>query len=329
MVNPHHPALRITLRQLATHTSSITDRRDVYASLYRPTLERSMSLHALLRSYLVADGVAYRAENFLTVAPGASRDCSNLGATLAAYIVERIAGEPLDAHTRRLIVAPLALHSAGWNWAEGTDLPRSGQYVQDEVGTRQIEPYVLASYPDGGLQMSVEDIAARRGEPAPDDGHRCVDRVRATEGDRLGRGRGGTPGLLVPGSPAQPDSLPNGAVPSRRHGHPRTAAHPQQEPDAGRGPGRRAPAQALATFVWEAAATRITDGAANGGRGAGRTGDSGDGQPAAESKRVRTVPTGRNVVAAEQGEPLLTAGASGIQRARDLRTRTAHPRSPW
>lgn len=158
VVNPHHPDAKITLRHLATHTSSITDRRDFYASLYRPTDEQPMSLHDLLGSYLVADGREYRAENFLTVAPGHSRDYSNLGATLAAYIVERIAGEPFDAHTRRVIFTPLGLHSAGWRRADGGDLPRSRLYVQDQDGTREIEPYALASYPDGGLQMSIEDL---------------------------------------------------------------------------------------------------------------------------------------------------------------------------
>jgi CubicO group peptidase (beta-lactamase class C family) len=159
VVNPHHPEAKITMRQLATHTSSITDRRDFYASLYRPTDEPPMSLHDLLGSYLVADGREYRAENFLTVAPGQSRDYSNLGATLAAYIVEQIAGEPFDAHTRRVIFTPLGLHSAGWRWADGGDLPRTRLHVQDQDGTREIEPYALASYPDGGLRMSIEDLA--------------------------------------------------------------------------------------------------------------------------------------------------------------------------
>lgn len=159
IVNPHHPRARITLRQLATHTSSITDRRDFYASLYRPVDQQRPSLHVLLHAYLAADGAEYRPENFLVVAPGASRDYSNLGATLAAYIVERVAGEPFDAHTQRLIFAPLRLRSASWAWSAEADPPRSRLYAQDQAGTREIEPYALASYPDGGLQMSVLDLA--------------------------------------------------------------------------------------------------------------------------------------------------------------------------
>jgi CubicO group peptidase (beta-lactamase class C family) len=159
VVNPHHPDATITLRQLATHTSSITDRRDFYASLYRPVHERQASLHDLLYSYLAADGEEYRVENFLDVAPGASRDYSNLGATLAAYIVERIVGEPFRAHSRRVIFAPLGLESAAWVGSEHGELPRSRLYAQDQTGTRQVEPYALASYPDGGLRISINDLA--------------------------------------------------------------------------------------------------------------------------------------------------------------------------
>lgn len=159
VVNPNHPDAVITLRQLATHTSSITDRRDFYESLYRPVGERRQPICSLLRSYLVAGGADYRAENFLTAAPGASRDYSNLGATLAACIVERVAGEPFDAHTRRVIFAPLGLHSAVWAWKDGTGLSRSRLYEQGPDGTRRIEPYGVASYPDGDLGMSIEDFA--------------------------------------------------------------------------------------------------------------------------------------------------------------------------
>lgn len=159
VVNPHHPDVKITLRQLATHTSSITDRRAFYASLYRSVDEQRIPLHDLLSAYLVPGGEDYRKENFLDAAPGASRDYSNLGATLAAYVVERIAGEPFDVHTTRVIFAPLALRTATWAGTDDDDFPRSRLYVQDQAGTRKIEPYALASYPDGGLQMSVEDLA--------------------------------------------------------------------------------------------------------------------------------------------------------------------------
>lgn len=159
VVNPHQPAARITLRHLATHTASITDRRDFYATLYQPPSASRPSLDALLRSYLVPGGAAYRPENFLAVPPGASRDYSNLGATLAAYIVERVAGESFDAHVSRVIFAPLGLRTASWRWTDDADASQSRLYAQDSVQTERIAPYALASYPDGGMRMSVEDLA--------------------------------------------------------------------------------------------------------------------------------------------------------------------------
>lgn len=159
VVNPHHPQARITLRHLATHTSSITDRRDFYAGLYQPLEAPRVTLEALLRDYLVPSGSAYQPENFLTVPPGASRDYSNIGATLAAFIVERVAGEPFDAHTSRVIFAPLDMRSATWWWRAPTDPAHTQLYAQDSSGTHRVAPYYTASYPDGGLQMSVEDLA--------------------------------------------------------------------------------------------------------------------------------------------------------------------------
>lgn len=157
--NPHQPTARITLRHLATHTSSITDRRDFYAGLYQPLTARRPSLDALLRAYLVVGGAEYRPENFLSVPPGTSRDYSNLGATLAAFIVERVAGESFDAHVARVIFAPLALRRASWRWPADDPIAHTQLYVQDSSGTQRVAPYALASYPDGGMRMSVEDLA--------------------------------------------------------------------------------------------------------------------------------------------------------------------------
>ncbi len=157
--NPHHPEAPITLRHLATHTSSIFDRRDFYAGLYRPVGEPDMPLDSLLRSYLVPGGANYSPDNFLTAAPGRSRDYSNLAATLAAYIVERTAGEPFDVHTRRVIFTPLGMTSAGWSSAQVDSTRVSRLYRQDSASTELIAPYTLASYPDGGMRMSVEDLA--------------------------------------------------------------------------------------------------------------------------------------------------------------------------
>ncbi len=157
--NPNHPDARITLRHLATHTSGITDRRDFYASLYRPVDEPDMALDSLLRSYLVAGGSNYSTDNFLTVAPGRSRDYSNLAATLAAYIVQRAAGESFDAHTRRVIFAPLGMKSAGWFWSQVDSTVHSRLYEQDSTSTNRVAHYELTSYPDGGLRMSVDDLS--------------------------------------------------------------------------------------------------------------------------------------------------------------------------
>ncbi|HCM72643.1 MAG TPA: serine hydrolase, partial [Armatimonadetes bacterium] len=72
VVNPHHPAQKITLRHLATHTSGISDRWEVYRKSYIFDGDPKQSLEEYLREYLVPGSKEYSTENFLEAKPGAS-----------------------------------------------------------------------------------------------------------------------------------------------------------------------------------------------------------------------------------------------------------------
>ncbi len=107
VVNPHRPDALITLRHLATHTSGIKDRWDVYHGVYRYGGERPAPLGDFLADYFGTEGAHYSRDNFLDARPGALREYSNIGAALAGFIIERAFGESLPAHTRQHIFAPL------------------------------------------------------------------------------------------------------------------------------------------------------------------------------------------------------------------------------
>src|SRR5262245_7810947 len=70
--NPRFPDTPVTLRMIATHTSSITDRWEVYRTTYNFGSDVAESLTDFITSYFAPDGRRYSADNYTTVAPGAA-----------------------------------------------------------------------------------------------------------------------------------------------------------------------------------------------------------------------------------------------------------------
>lgn len=159
VVNPLRPNERITLRHLATHTSGITDRWDVYARTYHYGGDSPEPLARFLRDYFTPEGKYYARENFLDAKPGARRDYSNIGAALAGFIVERAVGEPLNVYTRKQILAPLRMASTGWFLSEVNVANHSTLFVSQNGMTIPIPLYGGTTYPDGGVRTSVADLS--------------------------------------------------------------------------------------------------------------------------------------------------------------------------
>ena len=85
---------RVTVRMLFDHTSGLPP----YASLWR---EASTATEALRRLFLVP----------LERQPGASPNYSDLNAMLAGLVVEKVAGQRLDAFTDSAVFRPLGMHA--------------------------------------------------------------------------------------------------------------------------------------------------------------------------------------------------------------------------
>lgn len=157
--NPRFPEAPITLRMLATHTSSITDRWEVYRNVYRFGGGAMEPLSQFLAGYFAPGGALYAEGNFLTSAPGSEREYSNMGASLAGYIVERAAGERLDKFTKRRILAPLGMKLSEWSMGGVPGREVSTLFVAQNGMTVPIPHYAVTTYPDGGLRAPVEDLA--------------------------------------------------------------------------------------------------------------------------------------------------------------------------
>jgi CubicO group peptidase (beta-lactamase class C family) len=159
VVNPHHPKEKITLRHLAMHTSSITDRWEVYSGAYHYGGDSPVPLGRFLEQYFAHDGKNYSRDNFLDAKPGARREYSNIGTGLAGYIVERAVGEPLNVHTRKHIFTPLRMTGTGWFLSEVDLANHSTLFVSQNGQIIPIPQYGLTTYPDGGIRTSVADLS--------------------------------------------------------------------------------------------------------------------------------------------------------------------------
>ncbi len=159
VANPYRPAERITLRHLATHSSSISDRWEIYRQSYRFGGDPTETLSAFLSEYFTLGGKYYAKENFLEAKPGELREYSNIGASLAGLIVERALGAPLNVYTKQQIFAPLGMTRSGWFMRDVDMTNHSTLFVSQNGHAVPIMHYSFTTYPDGGLRTSVADLS--------------------------------------------------------------------------------------------------------------------------------------------------------------------------
>ncbi len=159
VVNPYFPNERITLRQLATHSSSITDRWEVYSATYHFGGDSPDTLGVFLEKYFTPGRALYSPGNFLRSKPGTQRDYCNICAALAGLIVERAFGEPLNVYTRKHILAPLGMSRTGWFMSEVDMANHTTHFVAHNGHTVPIPHYGATTYPDGGVRTSVSDLS--------------------------------------------------------------------------------------------------------------------------------------------------------------------------
>ncbi len=169
--NPHFPEVSITIRQLASHTSTIKDaaayEKKGYVLRYydnagtklkknfRPPNEL-MDYGLFLEEILGAKGKWYSKKNFIQKRPGEIFEYSNVGAGLAALVLQRAVGQSFSEFTKTHVFEPLGMSQTGWFLSE------VDAYIHSTIYTdkgKPIAPYQLINYPDGGLITSSTDLA--------------------------------------------------------------------------------------------------------------------------------------------------------------------------
>lgn len=168
--NPYFPEEPITIRQLATHTSSIKDpsryEKNGYVLLdkdngearvksnFRPP-EDMMILDSFLGNILNENGEWYKKSNYLKNKPGEIFKYSNVAAGLAALVLENATDQTFDEFTKRYIFTPLEMSQTGW-FRNEVDLSLHSKLYTDQE--KELAAYQLVNFPDGALITSSGDL---------------------------------------------------------------------------------------------------------------------------------------------------------------------------
>jgi len=174
--NPQHPQDKITVRQLATHTSGIVDNPAIYPASYRfgsdtlladPQVMQALrslgynssvkdsSMKSFFYNYLCDKGKYYGKQNFDPDGAGKNYDYSNIGSALAAYLIEIKSGMSYAAFANKYILRPLKMKSSGWYLGSIDIKQHAGLYYNG----LKVPLYQLLTYPDGGLRTSANDLS--------------------------------------------------------------------------------------------------------------------------------------------------------------------------
>jgi CubicO group peptidase (beta-lactamase class C family) len=174
--NPAYRKNPITIRQLVTHTSSIADNEeylfrawilndsiDVEKNLKIDIGEckfsassTEVSMENFLINVLTENGKWFKPSAFSKHKPGTIFNYSNMGATLAALILEKATGEKFDAFTEKYIMQPLKMESTGWG-LNAIDMKKHSRLYMNK---KTVYPfYKCVTYPDGSIITSSNDMS--------------------------------------------------------------------------------------------------------------------------------------------------------------------------
>lgn len=174
--NPYHPNIPITIRQLATHTSSINDNKvymtktillkdttnlahnlsiDILPTKFNPPTAK-VSIEEFLNNMLSEKGKWYFKDVFMEKKPGEIYNYSNVGATLAALVLEKATGMNYDKFTTEYILKPLKMNESGWSF-NSVNFSKCTHTFQDK--TTPYPYYSLNTYPDGGMLTTSNDMS--------------------------------------------------------------------------------------------------------------------------------------------------------------------------
>lgn len=178
--NPKFKDKHITIRQLASHTSSILDtefynkiyvfnnkippfyehlpenlQQNVKEDINRFNNNKMMPAASFIKNQYTIAGIWYAPENFSSNAPGTSYKYSNMGANIAAYIIELVSGDSYTNFVQKHVLNPLQMTASGWHSKNNPLKNMSTLYWYGYP----IPNYEFITYGDGGFMTNIEDFS--------------------------------------------------------------------------------------------------------------------------------------------------------------------------
>jgi len=170
--NPKYPEVPISIQQILTHTSSISDNK-FYDNSYTcgdPTIP----LKDWVTGYLTPNGKYFSRGSFLKTKPGEKYEYSNVAFGLLGYIVESVSKTPFNVYCKQNIFHPLGMEKTGWfiheidtnnyitQYSEKWYPKHLGMGKLDKSADNKEVPlcvYSFPNYPDGLIRTSVRELS--------------------------------------------------------------------------------------------------------------------------------------------------------------------------
>ena len=156
-----HPndATAITARMLMSHTSGIADNWDVLDPLV-VNGDSPIALGDFMAGYLTPGGQWYSADdNFVRGGVLSESEYSNVGASLAAYLVEAASGVPFNEYCQTHLFTPLQMTDTAWHLADLDESTLATPYEWYSGDWHGLAQYGYPDYPDGGLRTGAEPLS--------------------------------------------------------------------------------------------------------------------------------------------------------------------------
>ncbi|MFK7936723.1 MAG: serine hydrolase domain-containing protein, partial [Saprospiraceae bacterium] len=155
--HPDFPQQPITILQLTTHTSGLAYNEQFVESLYIADSLKDDSLLPIMNDYFTAG--TYGEVSFLETAPGMTYEYSNIGAGLAALIVERVTQQSFADFTQQQIFEPLEMNETTWTVDTGKLQFAANYYAATDSVTLELATNDgVQLYPCRDLYTNVIDL---------------------------------------------------------------------------------------------------------------------------------------------------------------------------
>jgi CubicO group peptidase (beta-lactamase class C family) len=175
IINPYFPNSRITIRNLATHSSGLKDSKNYsktmivkdFCSLPKKTRKylsnnwcrkcednKDIPMIDFIENIYSSQGDWYKKRHFLKEPTGTKYKYTNNNTTITAYIIEQVTGEKYIDFIKKNIIEPLNMTSSNWVFENSESKDASILYANNIPMPEMND----ITYPDGSFVTNVVDF---------------------------------------------------------------------------------------------------------------------------------------------------------------------------